>query len=133
MRGGAIPYLVWGTLLVVFLVINWIWTGDSIQIATFGFAAFATYITGIAFIASRREAVRRGAPPPDPAARGVPTASLSAVGVGVSAAMILFGLAWAHFLIFFGGGLLLLSLGRLAVELRAELRTRRRLERGQTQ
>ena len=38
MRGGAIPVLAWGTLLAVLLAINWIWTGDAIQVGSFAFA-----------------------------------------------------------------------------------------------
>ena len=34
MRGGAIPLLAWATLLVILMAINWIWTGDPIQVGT---------------------------------------------------------------------------------------------------
>ena len=57
----------------------------------------------------------------------VPTASFSAVLVGLSITCMLFGLAWSSFLIFFGGGLLLISLGRMALELRAERESERRV------
>ena len=38
MRGGALPLLAWATLLIVLMVLNWIWTGDAIQVGTFAFA-----------------------------------------------------------------------------------------------
>ena len=39
---------------------------------------------------------------------------------------ILFGLVWAKFLLFFGFGILLLSIGRLVVEVRSERMSNRR-------
>ncbi len=41
--------------------------------------------------------------------------------------MILFGLAWAQFLILFGLATLITSLGRLSLEVRAERRDRERV------
>ena len=55
----------------------------------------------------------------------MPEASLAAVLVGLSVACILFGIVWAGFLIYFGAGVLVLSLGRLVLELRAEHESRR--------
>jgi formate hydrogenlyase subunit 3/multisubunit Na+/H+ antiporter MnhD subunit len=115
---------------VVLMVINWIWTDDAIQVGTFGFAALVTYITGALFFASRREAIRRGPPPHRAVREGVPSASLSAALIGLSAACILFGVAWSKFLIYFGAGVLLLSAGRMALELRAERETHRSTDPG---
>jgi high-affinity Fe2+/Pb2+ permease len=56
----------------------------------------------------------------------VPTASLGAVLIGVAVASIMFGLAFGRFLIYFGGGLLITSLGLVARELLAERHERRR-------
>ena len=50
--------------------------------------------------------------------------------VGLSAGCILFGLVWSMFLVLFGAGMLLVSLARLGLELRAERRARRRLAPG---
>ena len=44
-------------------------------------------------------------------------------------ACILFGIVWAGFLIYFGAGVLVLSLGRLALELRAQRKSRREVLR----
>jgi hypothetical protein len=119
-RGGAIPLLAWGTLLVVLLAINWIWTGDAIQVGLFALAAVAVYAGGGLLALTRREALRRGPPPLTSDPEALPEASLAAVLAGLSVACILFGVVWAGFLVYFGGGVLLLSLGRLALELRSE-------------
>lgn len=129
MRGGAIPLICWATLLAVLLAINWIWTGDAIQVGTFAYAALSIYTGALLLWLFSRAAIRPGppAPPDDPEA--VPDASLATVSVALSIACILFGLAWASFLIFFGAGVLVLSLGRLAVELHAERSMLRRARR----
>ena len=62
MRGGAIPLLAWGSLLVVLLAINWIWTGDAIQIGSFAFAALAVYAGAGLLALTGRSALRRGIP-----------------------------------------------------------------------
>ena len=120
MRGGAIPLLCWGTLLAVLLAINWIWTGDAVQVGTFAYAALAIYAGGLLLWLLSRSAIRRGPPVATGDPETVPDASVAAVVVALSIACILFGMAWAKFLVFFGAGLLVLSLGRLAVELRAQ-------------
>jgi hypothetical protein len=118
--------LCWATLLVILLAINWIWTADAIQVGTFAFAALAIYLGGLTFWLVRREALRRGPPPPRPDPQAVPETSLAAVAVGLAIGCILFGLVWAKFLVWLGGGVLVLSLGRLVVELRCERASVRR-------
>jgi hypothetical protein len=127
MRGGAIPLLAWGTLLAVLLAINWIWTGDAIQVGSFGFAVLVMYAGGLLLWLARREALRRGPPPQPPGGtrEALPEASLGAVLIGLAFAAIMFGLVWANFLVYFGGAVLVLGLGRLALELRAERDSRR--------
>lgn len=122
MRGGAIPMLAWGTLLLVLLIGNWIWTGDSVQIGLFAMATGLIYATAALLVAWNREAVRRGPPPPAADPDVVPQASLAATLVGLGIACIGFGLVWAGFLIYFGAAVVVLSLGRMVLELRAELR-----------
>lgn len=124
MRGGAIPLLAWGTLLVVLLVGNWIWTGDAVQVGSFALAAGVVYALAVLLVVSSRQALKTGPPPPEDELEVVPETSLAAVLVGVSIACIGFGLVWAGFLIYFGAGVLVLSLGRLVLELRAELAAR---------
>ena len=45
MRGGAIPLLAWGTLLLVLLLGNWVWTEDTIQVGLFAMATGIIYAT----------------------------------------------------------------------------------------
>ena len=126
MRGGAIPLLAWGTLLLVLFIGNWIWDAKPVNAAVAGFGALVIYLAAIALWLARRESVRRGPPPPSSGPEAVPTFSAGAPLIGLSIACALFGLVWAKFLLYFGIGMLLLALGRIALELRAQRRTLRR-------
>lgn len=128
MRGGAIPLLAWGTLLVALLVGNWVWTDDAIQVGTFALAAGLIYAGAALLVAMDREALRKGPPVPTGEPEAIPVASLAAVVAGLAIACIGFGLVWAGFLIYFGAGVLVLSLGRLLIEVRAEHQEREALE-----
>ncbi len=123
MRGGAIPLLAWATGLVVLLAINWIWTGDAIQVGTFALAAGIVYVGAGLLTLAYRQAPRRGPPERRRDPEPIPRYSLAAPAAGLSVACMLFGVVWARFLVFFGAGVLLLSLGRLALELRAQRAT----------
>jgi hypothetical protein len=128
MRGGAIPLLAWGTLLLVLFIGNWIWDAKTVNAAVAAFAALVIYAFGALLVLARREAIRRGPPTPRSGHEIVPGHSLAAVVAGLSVAAILFGLVWANFLVYFGAAVLILSLGRLALELRAERDSRRRVD-----
>jgi hypothetical protein len=130
MRGGAIPLLAWGALLAILGAINWIWTGDAIQVGTFAFAVLAVFAgAGLLIALAGRVALRRGTPEPSPEPETVPQASLGAVLAALAVSSILFGLVFGTFPIYFGAGLLIVSIGRLTIERRAELQTRRRVAR----
>lgn len=124
MKGGAIPLLAWGGLLVVLLAINWIWTGNAIQVGSLGFAVVVVLGSVGSLALKNREALRRGAPDPQIEPEAVPQGSLGAALAGFSVATFMFGFVFGTFLIFFGAGLFVASLGRLVVELRAQRRTR---------
>ena len=128
MRGGAIPLLAWGTLLLVLLVGNWVWTGDAVQVGTFALAVGLIYAGAALLVALDHEALRKGPPAPTGEPEAIPVASLAAVVAGLAIACIGFGLVWAGFLIYFGAGVLVLSLGRLLLEVRAEHQEREALE-----
>lgn len=130
MRGGGIPLLAWGTILLVLYAGNWIWEGRPIQVGTTVFAIIIIYCGAVILWLARREALRRGPPPASSEPDLVPEASLGAVLAALGAASTLFGLVWALFFVYFGAGLFVLALGRLALELRSELRTRRRISEG---
>src|SRR5690348_7425527 len=125
MRGGSIPLLAWGLLLAVLMVINAIWAGDAIQTGTFAAAILAVFGGAAAFLAlAPRESLRRGPPPRVTGPEAVPRASAGALLFGLGVASMLFGLVFGTFPIYFGIGLVVAGLGRLAMEYRAERRTR---------
>jgi hypothetical protein len=126
MRGGAIPILAWGTILLVLAIANWVWDAKPVNGAAATAAVAIVYSFGVALWLSRREALRRGPPEPPTEPESVPQASASAVLVGLSVGCALFGLAWAKFLLDFGIAMLVVSLARLAIETRAERASRRR-------
>ena len=125
MRGGAIPVVAWGTLLLVLFIGNWIWDAKAVNAAEAGVASLIVYAAALGLWLARRESLRRGPPSARRDIETVPTMSLAAVAAGLSVAAIMFGLVWAQFLVYFGAGLLLASLGRLVVEARAERASRR--------
>jgi hypothetical protein len=126
MRGGAIPLIGWALVLAVLLAVNWIWTGDTIQVACFGFAV-GVILAAAALLAARGrgDAVRRGPPPATREAEAVPAASLGAALAGISVATIGLGLAFGRFLVYFGAGVLIVSLGRVITEVAAQRRALR--------
>lgn len=131
MRGGSIPLFLWGTGLIVLLAINAIWTGDSIQIGMFGFAA-AVVLMAAGILALRNpEAARRGPPAPADGPEAVPRHSLAAALLGVAVGAMLFGVVFGLFLVLIGAGIWLAALGRLVVEVRAQRASLRGEERQQ--
>jgi hypothetical protein len=109
--------LAWGTLLAVLYAGNWIWDGRGVNPIQAFFAALIIYLVGVALIIARREAIRRGPPAPASKPDAIPELSVAAVVAGLSVACILFGVVWSTFLVYFGAAVLLLALGRIAVEL----------------
>lgn len=126
MRGGSIPIFVWGTILLVLAIGNWVWNGKWVAGAAASAAVLIIYGFGVAVWLLRREAIRRGPPEAGAEVEQVPQISVAAFMLGLSAGCALFGLAWAKFLLYFGIAMFLASLGRLVVELRAERAARRR-------
>ena len=127
MRGGAIPILAWGTILLVLAVGNWVWDAKPVNSGAATAAVLIIYGFGVAVWLVRREAIRRGPPAPRNEEEAVPQASVAAMIIGLAAGCALFGLAWAKFLLYFGIGMFVLGVGRLIVERRAERATRRRV------
>ncbi len=125
MRGGAIPVIAWGTLLLVLFIGNWIWDGKAVNAAEAAFASLIIYSAALGLWLARRESVRRGPPPPRTRIEASPSMSLGAVLAGIAVGSILFGLVWAQFLFIFGIGLLVVAVGRLVLEVRSERESRR--------
>ncbi len=130
MRGGALPVIVWGCLLGALMATNAIWTGDTIQIGDYAYAMLTLVTIVVALtLTSRRRALRRGPPELDERPEPVPDISFGAALAAVGFAALVFGLAFGHFFIYFGAGLMVLGLARVGVELRSQRRT---LERYRT-
>ena len=127
MRGGAIPILGWGTILLVLAIGNWVWNGKPVGSGAASAAVLIIYGFGVAVWLARREAIRRGPPAPRNEVEAVPQASVAAMAMGLAAGCALFGLAWAKFLLYFGIAMFVLGLGRLILERRAQRDTRRRV------
>ena len=120
--------LIWGGILVVLGAINAIWTsGNVMQGGTFLAAIGSVLAPGLLLVALSAEARHPGAPEPRTDVETVPSASLAALIAGLAFGCFVFGFAFGHFPIYFGAGLLIAALGRLALEVRAERRARRRL------
>jgi len=130
-RGGAIPLMVWGTLVAILLALNWVWTGDAIQVASFGFTVVTVigWVLVLSLRRPRREAVRRGPPGPPDRPEAVTSASYGAVLLAIGAAAAVFGLAFGHFLVYFGIGLAVLAVGVIVRERRAQRAAERHAER----
>jgi len=126
MRGGAIPILAWGTILLVLCLGNWVWNDKPVNGAAATAAVIIVYAFGIALWLASRDSVRGGPPEPTATPEAVPQASVAAVAIGLSVGCALFGLVWSKFLLYFGVGTLVASLIRLVIELRSERATRRR-------
>jgi hypothetical protein len=105
--------------------INWIWTGSAIQVGTFAFAILVIVGTGIGLAVLFRPALRPGPPEPRDDPEAVPEESVGAVAAGLSLGSILFGFVFGSFFVYFGAGMLVLSLGRLAIEVREQRRSER--------
>jgi Na+/H+-translocating membrane pyrophosphatase len=127
-RGGAIPIFLWGTLLLILMVINVIWARSGIQAATFAYAIAAVYGTAFVLTILRRDSMRKGPPAREPAPEAIPRNSLAAMTLGIAIGTMMFGVVFGKFLVFIGGAVWLLAAGRLVVEVRAERRSLRRDE-----
>lgn len=125
MRAAAIPVLVWSALLATLLAINWVWTSDTIQVSSFGFATGIVLVWAIAQVAGGRDALRAQPPDEEPGVDAIPQASLGAAASGLAVAVIAFGLVFGRFLVFMGAGLLVASLALVGRELRDQRRVRR--------
>jgi multisubunit Na+/H+ antiporter MnhC subunit len=130
-RGGAIPLLAWGTLLLVLYIGNWVWDGTGVNPAVTGLAVLLIYAGAVALtIRAGRRAGQTGPPEPERRPRAEPQASTGAALAALALASIVFGFTFGSFITYFGAGLLLIALGRLVVERRAQRRSIERAEEG---
>jgi cation transport ATPase len=113
---------VWSVLLIILMVINIIWTaGNEIQAATFGFSILMVWLVGLAVLRlAPQEALRRGEPELRAQPEAMPSASAAAAMAGVGLGAFSFGWVFGGFWIYFGAAVLVICLGRLILEHRAQ-------------
>jgi hypothetical protein len=129
MRGGALALFAWGMLLAILWAINWIWTGDTLQIGIYGFAVGLILAWGVVYVVGSRTTARRGPPEPSTQAEAVPQSSVGALLLGLGVAAAGFGFVFGIFLVLLGAGVIAAAAGLVVHELlvqRRELRAVRR-------
>ena len=129
MRGGALPLLAWGALIGALWAINWIWTGDTLQVGTYGFAVGLILAWGALYVLGSRATARRGPPEPSAEAEAVPQSSLGALLLGCAVVAAGFGLVFGAFLVLMGAGLFVGAVALLGRELVAQRRALREARR----
>jgi hypothetical protein len=139
MRGGAIPLIVWGTINLILVAIDWVWEGTTgspsfhVNLAITAYLLLAVFVPAIVYVLVHREAGRKGPPGHERGLHAMPRISLASAGLAVAAGLIAYGVVFGKFLVFIGLGLLIAAAGRLGRELVAQQRTLnryRRRERG---
>jgi hypothetical protein len=119
MRGGARPVLIWLGILTASGVLDAIWTGDLVQIGMVVIAVGLVSAVVIGVIIANPDALRRGEPGP----RGTETiigSSFAAFFLAFGFAVFVFGWTFGKFPIFVGAGMMILGIGRLIGEWRAQ-------------
>ena len=128
MRAGAIPLLVWATLIGVLFAIHWVWTGDTLQTASFGFAIGLILACAAGAVARDRETVRSGPPEAREQVETVPEASVGAPLVAAAIVACGFGLVFGSFLVFIAAGVFVAAGALLVRELADGRRARESAE-----
>jgi len=114
---GVTALLAWAGLLALAGALNAVWTGKAIQIGTFAFAVSAILLLAAVLAATAPARTDR----PQAITRSSFATALAAAGLAV----LLFGLTFGHFLVYFGAGMIVVGLARLLLELRAQRRASR--------
>ncbi len=116
--------LIWSGLLLVLYAGNWVWEGKKIDTGQTLFAVALILAWAIGIALASRHALRGGAPARETEPETAPEASFGSAGLAIAVAIAAFGAIFGHFLYYFGAAVALLSLGRIALEVRASRRTR---------
>jgi hypothetical protein len=117
--------LVWSVLIGVLFAIHAVWTHDTLQDGSFGFAIGLILACAAVAIARDRDTIRRGAPEVEAGVEAVPVASLGALITAVAVVACGFGFVFGSFLVFIAVGLFVAGMFVLGRELAGERRARR--------
>lgn len=128
MRGGAIPLLLWGSLLSLTTLLNVIWMGSAVAAAIFCAALVMVFGTAGMLILRAPESVRRGEPGLRRGRRAIVRASSGAMLLGSGLGVFVFGFSFGHFPIYFGAGMMVVGAGRIVLERRAQHESLQRAE-----
>jgi hypothetical protein len=122
---SAVPLACYGLLIGIAAAVLWVWSPYALPSAllTGGAAAIAVISLAVA-VRDRRAGAK--APGPGAAERPVPDYSVSILALAYALPTMLVGAYLGLYLILIGGGVLLLGLGGLIREWRAERRAVRR-------
>ena len=125
MRSAAVPLACYAVLLGITAAVLWVWSPYTLPAAllTGGVVAIALIALAVGVHDRRAEARAHG---PEEAERPVPDYSVSILALAYALPTMLVGAYLGLYLILIGGGVLLLGLGGLIREWRAERRAVRR-------
>lgn len=131
MRGSALPLLAWSVFIGGLEITLYIWSGREVPVLAYGFGVAVILVLAGGLISRQgREAIKPGEPP---SRAGhlitIPDISLGAPLFAVGVAFIAFSFVFGRAPLFIGGGIVVISLVRMFVERRHELRARREMER----
>ena len=115
MNRAALPLLAWAALLTVLTIVLWLWTSDELPPALFAGAAAISWTAGIVALFVRR---------PRSAVHVAPDLSLAGALLAFGVAALVLGALVGPWLVLIGAGIVLLALGGLAREWRAQRRVR---------
>jgi hypothetical protein len=124
---SAVPLACYALLIGIAAAVLWVWSPYALPSALLTGGAAAIAVIALA-VAVRDRRVGAKAPGPGAAERPVPDYSVSILALAYALPTMLVGAYLGLYLILIGGGVLLLGLGGLIREWRAERRAVRRAE-----
>lgn len=127
MSSSAVPLACYAALIGITAAVLWVWSPYALPSALLTGGAVAIALIALAVAVRDRRAEGR-APGPEAAERPVPDYSVSILALAYALPTMLVGAYLGLYLILIGGGVLLLGLGGLIREWRAEMRAVHRAE-----
>jgi hypothetical protein len=120
-----VQVLAWGIYLAVLTVILWIWWGHWLSVVQLGSAAVATGLIALAFVLVYRQGRLGHTPKAGRERRMLADLSPGAALTGIALCGMLYGAEFGFFLVLICGGLLVLGLAQLGIELWGERQRKR--------